>query len=298
MSKKSSKNKGMSSSFKASNIQTYAEGGEMEAASGGPGNPFALKRAMENSNFYLSPFYTNSRGSAIVPGYMLGFGTGLTKPAKGGWSFTGRVGQEYPEAKPLGSNLGTLSAGSAVYDQLQDSQALSGSAYDMPEWTKAFTPHTDDKNISFGFEADYRGPKMGERFTPLVELGFDRSKSGGVGAYMTGGGQFDWGKNAGRNNELKPGYIAGTVGPYAGFNIGTAEAGFNYGVQGRADWKPRALKRTPFSVYGKGNLGGNTTSGLSYGAEIGLRAPMKQIKQINKTKTYFEVMKQKKREFN
>jgi hypothetical protein len=277
MSKKPSKNKGMTSSFKASNIQTYAEGGEMDAAAAGPGHPFAFKKAMQNSSLYLSPLYTNSRGSAMVPGYMLGFGTGLAKPAKGGWSFTGRVGQEYEGAKALPFSYYSNN----VEGNLHDSQAFSNSAYDQPEWAKALTPHTDDKNISFGLEADYRGPKMGERFTPLVELGFDRSKSGGVGAYMTGGGQFDWGDGRLHNGELRPGKIAGTAGIYGGVNAGTAESGFNYGVQGRAEWKPKVLKRTPLSVYGKGHLGGNTLSGLSYGAEVGLKAPMKQIQQID-----------------
>lgn len=292
-------NGGKMSSFKASNIQTYAEGGEMDAASGGPGNPFAAKRAMENSSFYLSPFYTNSRGSAIVPSYMAGFGTGMADPRKGGWALTGRVGQEYAGANPLPANLGYAGANAAILQNNGSSQndytppntsgielsanSTPGSAYTIPEWQQKLTPQADDKNISFGFDAAYRGPKGldGQRFTPLVNLGFNKSKSGGVGAYVTGGGQFNFGKNAGRNGELKPGYLAGSVGPYGGFNAGTSESGFNYGIEGSADWKPKVFRDTPLSVFGKGHLGGATSTGVTYGAELGLRAPMKQIKQID-----------------
>jgi len=275
--------------------EEFAEGGEMDAASGGPGKPFAAKRAIENSSFYLSPFYTNSRGSAVVPSYMAGFGTGMADPRKGGWALTGRIGQEYEGAKPLTfARYNTVGAFNADKDPLVGEQltpeqiawyeangGTPGSPYDLPEWQQKLTPQEDDKNISFGFDAAYRGPKMGERFTPLVNLGFNRSKSGGIGAYVTGGGQFSFGKNAGRNGELKPGYLAGSVGPYGGFDVGTSESGFNYGIEGSADWKPKAFRDTPLSVFGKGHLGGATSTGVTYGAELGLRAPMKQIKQID-----------------
>lgn len=271
MSKKSSKNPGMSSSFKASNIQTYAAGGEMETTSEGPGNPFAVKRAMENSSFYLSPFYTNSRGSAVVPSYMLGFGTGMANPRKGGWSLNAKIGQEYPAAHPIFAGK-ILDFNNALNNEMQNSSLVD-----------YIVPNPGDKNLSFAFDAAYRGKQGldGQPFTPLVNLGFNKSKTGGLGAYVTGGAQFNFGKNVGRNGELKPGYIAGSIGPYGGFDLGPQEALFNYGLEGSADWKPKVFRDTPLSVYGKGHLGSSTNTGLSYGAEVGLRAPMKQIKQID-----------------
>jgi hypothetical protein len=248
-------NGGKMSSFKASNIQTYAEGG----ATGGPDLPPGVKKAFEKGTILANPLYMNSFSGALVPQYSVGFATAPVSAQKPGWTITGRVGKEYQGAQDK------------FNETFQAQEFLANSGIRLP------------KNMSYGLNAEFRGKTGldGQRFTPLVSLGADVAQSG-LGLSATGGGQFNFGRHNYRQGQLKDGYAAGSAGAFGGWAAGSQAFGPFYGAEGHVDWRPKFFGEVPGMLYGKGKLG-FVPGGLppAIAAEVGYKMPVQKAAQID-----------------
>ena len=248
-------NGGKMSSFKASNIQTYAEGG----ATGGPDLPLGVKKAFEKGTILANPLYMNSFSGALVPQYSVGFATAPVSDQKPGWTITGRVGKEYQGAQ----------------DKFKEVFGEQG----IPSQMGIPLP----KNMSYGLNAEFRGKTGldGQRFTPLVSLGADVAQSG-VGLSATGGGQFNFGRHNYRQGQLKDGYAAGSAGAFGGWAAGSQAFGPYYGAEGHVDWRPKFFGEVPGMLYGKGKVGivpGGFPPAIA--AELGYKMPVQKAAQID-----------------
>jgi hypothetical protein len=248
-------NGGKMSSFKASNIQTYAQGG----ATGGPDLPLGVKKAFEKGTILANPLYMNSFSGALVPQYSVGFATAPVSDEKPGWSITGRIGKEYQGAQ---DKFKEVFGGQGIPSEM---------GIPLP------------KNMSYGLNADFRGKVGldGQRFTPLVALNADVTQSG-FGLSATGGGQFNFGKHNYRQGQLKDGYAAGSAGAFGGWAFGSQAAGPFYGAEGHVDWRPKFFGEMPGMVYAKGKAGfvpGGLPPALA--AEVGYKMPVQKAAQID-----------------
>jgi hypothetical protein len=271
-------NGGSLSSFKASNIQTYAQGG----ATGGPDLPMFVKRGIRNGSFIIDPVYADTRSGAGQAQYAAGFTTAPHNPRKGGWSVGATIGQEYE--KNLNPELVD------AYNFIEDNPYQKD--FFLKQAGKIFLPNPNYKGPAVNINAEYKGKYGldGQRFYPLAQLGASYTPSGGFGFYGSGGGQFPFGKNNYSNGLIRKGYAAGSVGPYGGFSFNPNQFGVNYGVQGQFDWRPKVFHNFPGMIHGSFNAGvapamqGTTAGskiadGIVYGGEVGLRMPLNKVKQ-------------------
>lgn len=273
---------GSLSHFYPSNIQAYPDGGDLGKGA-----------------FYASPYYTNTLTGSQVPSAMLGY---TTVPAKGrgkeGWQFSGQVGMPYQKYDPA---------------NLPDTQPAIGQSLN--------TFITDEfygkMPISAGLEASYTGiPNYGRQGRGYINLKTDYNPNSGLGISAIGGPQFVFGKEAYSRGELRPGYAFGKVTPYGGIAASTAPTnnttGLTYGVLAEGEWKPKFMRNTPFSLYGKGSFGASPAAGKAesvvtdisqsdpnnvyyhvekeddrltarptFRGEIGVRMPVQQLKDVN-----------------
>ena len=258
MSKKPSKNKGMSSSFKASNIQTYAGGGEMNAAAAGPGHPFKkwIERTNPTANMYASPYYTNSLVGNRIPGYRVGFNTATgagqyEKPVGGFGGFY--VGQQYDPHTP--SN--TFLTPNSQLDNL-----------DFGKLNAAGNP--EGPNIMFGGNIGWQGKavKGGDgpagifpSAMPRLEAQAEYAPSTGIGFGAKVGSVFPIQKGNYRQGQVKGGIHNASLmlEPYTGgtFNS-TKGSGFGWGLKADAEYRPRFLDK--LGIPGNGYLSANFAS--------------------------------------
>ena len=275
---------------------SYAEGGAM----GGPDLPLGIKKAIDRGSFVVNPFYAHSMTGAAVPQYSVGFGT-APDPRKGGWSVSGRVGQEYPalnakvdpyaeqfqldkpyytEADFNPENLPELQSWTA--------NKVAGLNKEADVYNKILKPLMPGatKNLSYGIEANYRGKKGldGQPYYPEAGIRADYSQSGGLGISGGGSAQFNFGRNNYRQGQIRDGYAAGSAGPFIDFSINPLLGlGFNYGARAHVDWRPKFFNDVPGMLYGKGyisaNAGGNFPIGG--GGEVGYKVPMAKIQQMD-----------------
>lgn len=295
---------GKMSSFKASNIQTYPQGGAM----GGPGLPLNMKHGIENGSFLINPFYTNSPTGAFIPQTSIGFGTAPQHPEKGGWSITGRVGREYPSLNALTQPI--RDAYQVDQEHVDPSYYNPDNIPELQSWAQE-TADKDNKNVdfynkveqklmpgalknvSYGLNATYKGKVGldGQRFIPEAGIRADYSQSGGLGISGTAGANFQFGKPNYRQGQLRDGYAAGIVGPYysAGINALTGPS-MNYGLKGEMDYRPKFFGNMPGMLYAKGSAQFNAAGGggskiftvmPQFSGEIGYKLPADKAKQID-----------------
>ena len=279
---------GKLSSFYPSNIQAYPDGGDLGKGA-----------------FYASPYYANTLTGSQMPSAMLGY---TTVPSKGrgkqGWQFAGQVGMPYQQYDPNSSNQSStpipgqpLTIGQSINDV--PGLDLNGK---MP--------------LSAGLEASYTGiPNYGRQGRGYINLKTDYNPNSGLGISAIGGPQFTFGREGYSRGELRPGYATAKVTPYGGVAASTIQAnnktGLTYGVLGEGEWKPRFMRNTPFSLYGKGSFGASPSGGKAesviteigqhdggmyydvekndnrltarptFRGEVGLRMPVQQLKDVN-----------------
>jgi hypothetical protein len=152
-------NGGSLSSFKASNIQTYAQGG----ATGGPDLPMFVKRGIRNGSFIIDPVYADTRSGAGQAQYAAGFTTAPHNPRKGGWSVGATIGQEYEKNQnPELVDIYNFMFGNTDY---QTNPLLKATG-------KAFLPNPNYKGPAVNINAEYKGKYglEGQRFYPLAQL--------------------------------------------------------------------------------------------------------------------------------
>jgi len=290
-------NGGKMSSFKASNIQAYPQGGAM----GGPGLPLNVKHGVENGTFLINPFYANSPTGALVPQTSVGFSTSPLDPEKGGWSITGRVGKEYPALKALADPMSAEYQEDVPFKTAEDyagwgehaqgaADAFNKKAGFYNNILKPIMPGALE-NISYGINANYKG-KVGldsQRFMPEAGIRADYSQSGGLGLEGTSAFSYGFGKNDYRQGQIRNGYAAGIIGPYitAGLNAKTG-ASLNAGVKGEIDYRPKFFGNMPGMLYGRGSAQFNLAGGASnigympqFSGEVGYKMPMAKVKQID-----------------
>lgn len=275
---------GSLSHFYPSNIQAYPDGGDLGKGA-----------------FYASPYYANTLTGSQVPSAMLGY---TTVPAKGrgkeGWQFSGQVGMPYQKYDPA---------------NLPSEELAIGQSLNMP--STAITDKLYGKiPLSAGLEASYTGiPNFGKQGRGYVNFKTDYNPNSGLGVSAIAGPQFTFGRENYSRGELRPGYATAKVTPYGGIAGSTAATnnttGLTYGVLGEAEWKPRVMRNTPFSLYGKGSFGASPGGGkketvvtdVGYGpngqyidvekndnrltgrptfrGEVGVRMPVQQLKDVN-----------------
>jgi hypothetical protein len=251
-------NGGQMSTFKASNIQTYAEGGEMEAASGGPGHPFKkwIERTNPTANLYASPYYTNSLVGNRIPGYRAGFSTatGAGQYAKPVGGFGGLyVGQQYDPHTPSNTFLSPTS-------QLDHLNFGKLNAAGNPE----------GPNIMFGGNIGWQGKavKGGDgpagifpSAMPRLEALAEYAPSTGIGFGAKVGSVFPIQKGNYRQGQVKGGIHNASLmlEPYTGgtFNS-TKGSGFGWGLKADAEYRPRFLDK--LGIPGNGYLSANFAS--------------------------------------
>jgi len=289
-------NGGMMSSFKASNIQAYPQGGVM----GGPGLPLNVKHGIEKGSFIINPYYNNSSTGAFVPQTSIGFGTAPQHPEKGGWSITGRVGREYPAlnamidpyAQAFQKDWSHVDA--SYYNPSNAPELQSWAQGEADKYNKSADRHNNIykhfmpgalENVSYGLNATYKGKVGldGQRFIPEGGIRADFSQSGGLGLEGTAGYNFRFGKNSYRQGQIRDGYAAGIVGPY--FNVGGSVLGPHYawGIKAEADYRPKFFGDMPGMLYGKGALQSNfAENGMpQIMGEVGYKLPMAKARQID-----------------
>ena len=279
---------GKLSSFYPSNIQAYPDGGDLGKGA-----------------FYASPYYANTLTGSQVPSAMLGY---TTVPSKGrgkqGWQFAGQIGMPYQQYDPNSSNQSSMPIPGQPLTIGQSVDDLSGlDLYDkMP--------------LSAGLEASYTGiPNYGRQGRGYINLKTDYNPNSGLGISAIGGPQFTFGREGYSRGELRPGYATAKITPYGGIAASTVQAnnttGLTYGVLGEGEWKPRFMRNTPFSLYGKGSFGASPSGGKAetvvteigqnpggmyydvekddnrltarptFRGEVGLRMPVQQLKDVN-----------------
>jgi hypothetical protein len=275
---------GKLSSFYPSNIQAYAEGGDLGKGA-----------------FYASPYYANTLTGSQVPSAMLGY---TTVPAKGrgkeGWQFSGQVGMPYQKYNPANLPSGELAIGQSLN---MPSTAITDKLYGKIP-------------LSAGLEASYTGiPNYGKQGRGYVNFKTDYNPNSGLGVSAIAGPQFTFGRENYSRGELRPGYATAKVTPYGGIAASTASTnnatGLTYGVLGEGEWKPRFMRNTPFSLYGKGSFGASPSGGEpesvitnvdmndpsniydvakddnkltgrpTFRGEVGVRMPVQQLKDVN-----------------
>ena len=289
---------GSLSHFYPSNIQAYAEGGAM----GGPDLPLGIKKAIDRGSFVVNPFYAHSMTGAAVPQYSVGFGT-APDPRKGGWSVSGRIGQEYPalnaKIDPYAEQFQEYAPfltndNYAMTDTINaDWNSTAAQAY-VDQYNKKVKLHNTLRpilpgsleKVAFGLEANYRGKKGldGQRYYPEAGIRADYTPSGGLGISGGGSAQFNFGRNNYRQGQIRDGYAAGSAGPFIDFSANPLTGiGFNYGARAHVDWRPKFFNDVPGMLYGKGyisaNAGGNFPIGA--GGEVGYKVPMAKIQQMD-----------------
>ena len=276
---------GSLSHFYPSNIQAYPDGGDLGKGA-----------------FYASPYYANTLTGSQVPSAMLGY---TTVPAKGrgkeGWQFSGQVGMPYQKYDPA---------------NLPSEELAIGQSLNMP--STAITDKLYGKiPLSAGLEASYTGiPNYGKQGRGYVNFKTDYNPNSGLGVSAIAGPQFTFGRENYSRGELRPGYATAKVTPYGGIAASTASTnnatGLTYGVLGEGEWKPRFMRNTPFSLYGKGSFGASPSGGKSesvitnvdmndpsntyfdvakddnkltgrptFRGEVGVRMPVQQLKDVN-----------------
>lgn len=276
---------GSLSHFYPSNIQAYPDGGDLGKGA-----------------FYASPYYANTLTGSQVPSAMLGY---TTVPAKGrgkeGWQFSGQVGMPYQKYNPANLPNGELAIGQSLN---MPSTAITDKLYGKIP-------------LSAGLEASYTGiPNYGKQGRGYVNFKTDYNPNSGLGVSAIAGPQFTFGRENYSRGELRPGYATAKVTPYGGIAASTASTnnatGLTYGVLGEGEWKPRFMRNTPFSLYGKGSFGASPSGGKSesvitnvdmndpsntyfdvakddnkltgrptFRGEVGVRMPVQQLKDVN-----------------
>jgi hypothetical protein len=297
-------NGGMISSFKASNIQTYAQGGTK-------GNPFDkwISRTNPTSNIYVSPYYTNSFvGNSRVPGYRAGIstatGAGQYKDEPVGWYGGGYVGQQYNPRIPGNTSL----------DEQQQAYQNTVSNIKFPE---ALSGTPNGKNLMFGANIGWQGrvvrggvggdsifPGAMPRFEAQVEY----APSTGLGGGIKAGSAIPLSRGNYRNGEVKAGINNASfiIEPYTGGTVNSTKgSGWGWGIHADAEYRPRLFNKLniPGYTYFSGNLASpfgepykdnnnidpatgqpysqDKTAGVSWrpniSAELGYRIPLQRV---------------------
>jgi hypothetical protein len=256
-------NGGKMSSFKASNIQTYAEGGPIEDLM----EKFYKKN--ETANIYASPFYTNALVGNFKPGYIAGIETdsGISRKAPGFYA-SAYAGKQYNPSIPFNTMLSP------------EQQAVQNSITDINSNPAALLGGAPNaQNILAGGKIGWqgkvvKGPGAGggnaslPNGMPRIELGAEYAPSTGLGGHFEVGGVFPFG-NTYRNGLVKAGRPAFMVEPYTGgtFNS-TKGAKWGWGVRAEGEYRPRAFKDFPMSFYGKAALTGGFGAASKNAANI------------------------------
>jgi hypothetical protein len=252
-------NGGKMSSFKASNIQTYAEGGPIEDLM----EKFYKKNS--TANIYASPFYTNALVGNFKPGYIAGIETdsGLGKKAPGFYA-SAYAGRQYNPSIPFNTMLSP------------EEQAYQNSITDItipnPEGGNTLNPAAllgapNAQNIIAGGKIGWQGKvvkggqELGggaifESAMPRLELGAEYAPSTGVGFHAEAGSVFPFG-NPYRNGLVKAGRPSGIIEPYTGLTVNSTKgAKLGWGVRAEGEYRPKSFKDFPMSFYGKAALTG------------------------------------------
>lgn len=250
MSKKPSKNKGMSSSFKASNIQTYAAGGHMYP--GGGDLEKWMSRTNPTSNLYASPYYTNSLVGNRIPGYRAGFST-----ATGAGEYS----------KPVGG-FGGLYVGQQ-YDPHTPSNTFLQHDYNLDDNKLNPVGNPNGPNIMFGGNIGWQGKAVkgggvgggGGVFPnamPRIEAQAEYTPSTGIGGGVSFGSVLPLRKGNYRQGQIKGGINNASllVEPYTGGTFNSTDAsGWGWGVKADAEYRPKFLDKT--GIPGHGYLSAN-----------------------------------------
>ena len=225
-------NGGMMSSFKASNIQTYAGGG-----------PF--QKGVEQGSIYGKAYYTDPLTGSVMPSANIGFQTALMgKKKNSGWTVGAQVGMPYQKFDP-NQEISPFSGGDSVISGL-------------------YTPKLYGKlPITAGVNATYLGTQnnFGNTGKARADLKADYNPHSGLGFSAVAGPQFQFGYPQLQRGELRSGKAYGSVTPFGGFAFNSRPftegatpntSGITYGVKAEGEWKPKLFKNVPISVYGKG----------------------------------------------
>lgn len=272
MSKKSSKNLGMSSSFKASNIQTYAAGGSM---GGWPPDKF-----LRGANLYSNAFYTNTNTGSLLPQANFGLSKSWgPKYAKN--TLSADVGM------PYGNNqIGDFGQNTSELGQQNFTET---GAFGDPNLGAFDAKNPFSAGLHYGYEGinDNTGGGRGSG-----NLDIDYNTKTGLGVSGVGGLKFDFGRPANTYNEIRTGTANATLYPHIGFGAGhNTNAGMFAGLGAEANWKPRFLKRTPLSLYGKAQLqagfGGGATDDATSGTQSWSNSASTQTHDIAKNNLSF-----------
>lgn len=208
-----------------------------------------LGKGIKKGSLYGYGYYRDDLTGAHVPSAGLAFQTGRMGPqSKSGWSLGARVGIPYSQFDP-----------SSLDPEIPFNQTFANVYGKSP--------------VSAEFNASYLGGfrNHGDQGKAFIDLKSAYTPHSGFGISATAGPQFNFGTPYARNSELRPGKAHATVTPFGGWAVNLRpqekdvdafqnKSGFVTGLSAEAEWKPKFLKKTPLSLYGKGAI--TATHGL------------------------------------
>ena len=254
---------GKMSSFKASNIQTYAEGGPIEDLM----EKFYKKNP--TANVYASPFYTNALVGNFKPGYIAGIETdsGLGKKAPGFYA-SAYAGQQYNPSIPFNTTLSPEEQAyqNSITNITNNKDALLGGAPNAQNIIAGGKIGWQGKVVKGGQEVG--GGAIFESAMPRIEFGGEYAPSTGLGLHGEVGSVFPFG-NPYRNGLVKAGRPSGIIEPYTGFTLNSTKgAKLGWGIRAEGEYRPKAFKDFPMSFYGKAALTGGFGAASKNAANI------------------------------